>query len=144
MIHSQAVWQRKHNLGMIILKKRLKQKKKMKIKNGKEHRSVMQNLGLAGTGSPEGQRPRAYILVSPHPCGNQKPRSGHQCLRQARVRLDLPISTTHRVRLTFLLRRLDVSLFFKQKDGCYSTKVLDQEQRRRTYIFAVSSTASFL
>lgn len=31
---------------MIILKERLKHKMKMKIKNGKEHRSVMQNLGL--------------------------------------------------------------------------------------------------
>lgn len=31
---------------MIILKERLKHKMKMKIKNGKVHRSVMQNLGL--------------------------------------------------------------------------------------------------
>lgn len=73
--------------------------------------AVKQNSGLAGTGSPEGQRPRAYILVSPHPCGNQKPRSGHQCLRQARVRLDLLISATHRARLTFRLEFRSVFVF---------------------------------
>lgn len=95
--------------------------------------AVKQNSELAGTGSPEGQRPTVYILVSSHPCGNQKPGSGHQCLWQALIRLDLPLSTTQRVRLTFQLQSLDASLFFKQKGGCYSTEVLVQEQGGRAY-----------
>lgn len=66
--------------------------------------AVKQNSGLARTGSPEGQRPRVYILASSHPWGNQKPGSGHQCLYQALIRLDLPLSTTQSVRLTFWLQ----------------------------------------